>query len=601
MKPTIGNIVDTGKPLAIDIDRLLLTRMLLQADSGGGKTVALKRLLEQTHGHVQQIIIDPEGEFSTLREKFDYLLCAPEGADAIANPKTAAILARKLRETRVSAVIDIYDLRPQEQKHFVRLFVEELLAAPKNLWNPCLVVIDEAQVFAPEGDKAESLGAIMDLRGRGRKRGLCVVLATPRLASLSKDACAGLQNKMIGVTTLDLDVKRAARDLALTPIEATTMLRNLEPGEFFCFGPALTRAITKVKVGTIKTRHGQHTAGKDTRPPAPSEKIKAVLAKLADLPKEAEQEAKTMADLKRENANLKRDLTMAKKAQPSASPVKIKTIEKPVVGKRAVSAFEKSAKDIRRAAAKVQSAYTDLESVLRNTFDATVSLEKTIQRVTNTNMERPSSIVAGKPTPGPMTGQASAPTYPRLDAKSIRASKMLEAMSVREGGNGAAIAGPQQRIIDAIAWFESIGIMEPEIVAVAFLAGYIPGGGAFNNPKGSLRAGGMIEYRGSRLALTDGGRAAAQPIDNLLSNDDVQLRVLGRLPGPERKLLKVAIERYPDPITDQELAEATGYAIGGGAFNNPKGRLRTLGVVTYPSSKMVRAADLLFPFGSENG
>lgn len=57
MKPTIGNIVDTGKPLAIDIDRLLLTRMLLQADSGGGKTVALKRILEQTHGHVQQIII----------------------------------------------------------------------------------------------------------------------------------------------------------------------------------------------------------------------------------------------------------------------------------------------------------------------------------------------------------------------------------------------------------------------------------------------------------------------------------------------------------------------------------------------------------------
>lgn len=105
--------------------------MLFDAESGGGKTVALKRLLEQTHGHVQQIIIDPEGEFSTLREKFDYLLCAPEGADAIANPKTAAILARKLRETRVSAVIDIYDLRPSEQRLFVRLFVEELLAAPK--------------------------------------------------------------------------------------------------------------------------------------------------------------------------------------------------------------------------------------------------------------------------------------------------------------------------------------------------------------------------------------------------------------------------------------------------------------------------------------
>src|SRR3990167_7473606 len=296
MKPTIGRTED-GKDLVIDIQRLLLTRMLLEADSGGGKTVALKRILEQTHGHVQQIIIDPEGEFSTLREKFDYLLCAPEGADAIANPKTAAIRARKLRETRVSAVIDIYDLRPQEQKHFVRLFIEELLAAPKSLWNPCLLIIDEGQVFAPENDKAESHGAIMDLRGRGRKRGLCPILATPRLAGVGKDACAGLQNKLIGVTTLDLDVKRAARDLSMTPIEATTLLRNLEPGEFFCFGPALTRTITKVKIG------------KDTRPPAPSEKIKDVIAKLTDLPKEAEQEARTLADFQAENTRLKRELT----------------------------------------------------------------------------------------------------------------------------------------------------------------------------------------------------------------------------------------------------------------------------------------------------
>src|SRR5687767_14919180 len=194
-----------GKSIAVDVKRLLATRLLVQADSGGGKTWALKRVLEQTYPHVQQIIIDPEGEFSALREKLDYLLCAPEGADAIATPRTAAILARKLRETRISAVIDIFDLRLTDQKSFVRLFIEELLVAPKLLWNPCLLVIDEAQIFAPENDKSEALPAIMDLRGRGRKRGLCPILATPRLAQLSKDAAAGMQNKMIGVTTLDQD------------------------------------------------------------------------------------------------------------------------------------------------------------------------------------------------------------------------------------------------------------------------------------------------------------------------------------------------------------------------------------------------------------
>ncbi|HXG36543.1 MAG TPA: hypothetical protein VNL15_06215 [Dehalococcoidia bacterium] len=53
---------------------------------------------------------------------------------------------------------------------------------------------------------------------------------------------------------------------------------------------------------------------------------------------------------------------------------------------------------------------------------------------------------------------------------------------------------------------------------------------------------------------------------------------------------------YPESLTNEELAAAAGYAQGG-AFNNPKGRLRTLGLITYPTPGMVRAADLLFPEG----
>lgn len=34
---------------------------------------------------------------------------------------------------------------------------------------------------------------------------------------------------------------------------------------------------------------------------------------------------------------------------------------------------------------------------------------------------------------------------------------------------------------------------------------------------------------------------------------------------------------------------------GAGAFNNPRGRLKTLGLIEYPQPGMVRAKDLLFP------
>ncbi len=62
------------KPIPIDVDRLVETRMLLQANSGAGKSWAIRRLLEQTHGRCQQIVLDVEGEFYTLREKYDYIL-----------------------------------------------------------------------------------------------------------------------------------------------------------------------------------------------------------------------------------------------------------------------------------------------------------------------------------------------------------------------------------------------------------------------------------------------------------------------------------------------------------------------------------------------
>jgi len=95
--------------VGIDLSTLIDTRLLVQANSGGGKSWLLRRLLEQSHGKVQQIIIDLEGEFSTLREKYDYILAAKEG-DTAAEPQSAALLARRLLELHVSAIIDLYEL-----------------------------------------------------------------------------------------------------------------------------------------------------------------------------------------------------------------------------------------------------------------------------------------------------------------------------------------------------------------------------------------------------------------------------------------------------------------------------------------------------------
>src|SRR5690606_9547704 len=46
----------------------------------------------------------------------------------------------------------------------------------------------------------------------------------------------------------------------------------------------------------------------------------------------------------------------------------------------------------------------------------------------------------------------------------------------------------KQRILDAIAWFQELGIGQPERIAVAFIAGTSSQSSAYSNNLGSLRA-----------------------------------------------------------------------------------------------------------------
>ena len=151
--------IDDAGTLVCNIDTLVDTRLLLQSNSGGGKSQTLRRILEQTHGRVQQLVIDPEGEFSSLREKFDYVHAAAVDGDCLAHPRSAALLAQRLLKLGVSAILDLYELQAHDRVRFVRLFLEALINAPKTLWHPVLVVLDEAHLFAPEKGSAESTAA----------------------------------------------------------------------------------------------------------------------------------------------------------------------------------------------------------------------------------------------------------------------------------------------------------------------------------------------------------------------------------------------------------------------------------------------------------
>lgn len=552
---------ELGDGIKCDLTKLIDTRLLIQANSGGGKSWCLRRVLEQTHGHVQQLVIDPEGEFVSLREKFDYVYAAKQGGDTAADPRSAKLLAEKLLDLRVSAILDIYELKAHQRIDFVRYFLEALVDARKDLWHPALVVVDEAHVYCPQKGEAESAGAVIDLCTRGRKRGFSAILATQRLSKLHKDAAAELNNKLIGRTGLDVDMGRASEELGFTSKEQTRQLRDLKPGSFFAFGPALASGVASVAIGPVQTTHPEAGARITFTPAPPTATIKALLPKLADLPAEAEQRQKSVDDLRKDNADLRRQLTLAQRAVPTKAETKVvqSRVEVPVVPAADMRRLEQAAKKIEQATGAAQLAATQVLTRMRDI-------------VTSGQRPAPPKVVAS-------------PRQVRLESAPVRR---------REPPADGALSGPEQRILDAIAWCESIGITEPEQVAVAFLAGYTYGGGAFNNPRGSLNSRDLVRYVGSnQIALTDEGRALASMPEDALTTEQLHSFVLARLPGPERKILQVLLTEWPQTLEKSDLAERAGYALGG-AFNNPLGRLRSLGLIDYPERGTARARDLLF-------
>lgn len=552
-----NHLIKLNDETEVNLPKLIESRLVIQANSGGGKSWATRRLIEESFGHVQIVVIDPEGEFNNMRGKYDFVY-AGKGGDAPVESRSAALLATRLLELKASAIIDLYELPPQERKHFVRLFLDSMVNAPKEFWpinyGGCLIFLDEADLFAPEKRESEALSAVIDMAGRGRKRGYCLIPATRRPAQLNKDVAAECNNKLIGRASLDIDRKRSAEELGFTTKDQILSLRNLEPGEFYTFGPAISRDVVKTTIGDVHVRPPKPGMGAKTTPP-PTAKVRAILGKLADLPAEAAAEARTIAELKAEIVILKR--TMRGPA-PASKEVIDKAIQDAL--KAQETRFKKREEDIVRGQRRI------VALVSKFTDDA-----KTLLEVPTVSVQPPQFRIAVQSTIKPEAPQ-------------------------KENGaeEGTVLSGPEQRILDAIAWLESLGIAEPEQTAVAFLAGYTYGGGGFNNPRGALRTKGFVEYRGTKIALSESGKSVARVPDTPLTTEELQAKVFAVLPGPEQKLLRVLIDVYPEDISKDELAERTGYSPGSGGFNNPCGRLRTLGLAEYPSAGRVKAKSLLF-------
>lgn len=549
--------------ITIDVQKLIEGRMLIQANSGSGKSWALRRLLEQTHGRVQQIVLDVEDEFHTLRERGDYILAGrATGGDCPAEPRSAHLLARRLLELGVSAVISLYELHEAQRHAFVDRFLKAVMSVPRDLWHPCLFVIDEAHKFCPEkgAGASEASEAVIDLMTRGRKRGFCGILATQRISKLHKDAAAEANNKLIGRAILDNDTERSAKELGLKR-GTDDVLRKMKAGTFYAYGPALSEQVALVKVGEVFTTHPRAGERAAAVPPAPA-KVRAILAQLADLPAEAEEEERTVEQLRNELATVRRELESERKEwnhrfrEVSRIPPGFSIDER-----ERVQPMLDRLRDIPAALAVVA---TDLDKALR-------VVVPTVSAV----FARAKGRDEGHTTPEPplATNKVVSVREQLRDAGFPTVAEMIRDEPAGEWKGSIPRGGAAHTVL--LPPLVHFGALSRDDLAI--LSG-IARGGTFDKYLSTCRSEGLVDSApgATMIAATGKGRVANQgrePLDYTL-----RLALWMRKAGSARELLDALVVAWPKSLTRDELAARAGYSRGG-TFDKYLSTVKGLGVV----------------------
>lgn len=557
-RPSVIGTTGTGGPMAVDVDRLVGSHACIVANSGGGKSGLVRRLLETTHGRVQHIVLDGEDEFYTLRERFPYVIAGGEGGDAPATPANAASLAIGALTHGFSLIAQLNDLGADGAPDFIGRFLLALVNAPRELWHPVLVVVDEAQRFVPRrGDTAATEG-VLELLSRGRKRGFTLVAAGTKLSEIDPRVRGGCNNWLLGRVGQALDRRTMAEQLGFTGKEARE-LRSIEDRQFYAFGPALSREPVLFRVADVETTPVRAGQAKVPTPPAP-QALRKILQGLAPPP-----------------------------ATPGAS-----SAESPPIPAEAEAALSRASDQLRAAAARIgeleererlllgQLALTEARLQVR--AEGHAKIRRILDEIEGDgDLELPAGgerEQGSSPLPLHHAGKGEA----RARAKAPVAPPPS---SAGEAG-GDPLTGAQLELLRTIAWWEAMGQPEPTKTQVAAKAGWKPKGSHLRNRLAELSGRGLVHYpRPGRVALTGAGATRAPEPDL----GETLLASIGKtLSGAQAAVLDVLL-RDRGEWSRARLAAELSWDAGGSHLRNRLSELSALELVEYPNRGHVRVQD----------
>lgn len=521
---------------------------------GTGKTHTAVVYVEQCiKAGVQVVILDPLDVWWGLKSSKDgtkpgleVLVMGGDRSDLPLAVEHAKTIADFVARTPVSAVLSLSHLRKGEQKRFVTEFLEELYQVKNLHRTPLLVVVDELSTFAPQrvmGEESRCLGAVEDIVRRGRTRGLGFVGIDQRPASINKDILTQLEILIAHRLTSPQD--RAAikswvtgYDAENRAAEVDSTLTGLPRGEAWVWSPHF-ELFGRFAINDRQTFDSSATpehGGTLVEPQTRSQiDIEGLRSKLSEVHAEAiENDPKSLKARVRELEAL-----VAGGGDPEREAALVRRVDE-------------LESHIQQMESRVSSAME-----LLSPFSASGMLDKLEAD------DEPETIYE------PQT----------REAKPMRVAAPVEGLTAK-----------QQKMLDTLEQFQSLGVKAVDRKIVAVLSGQSPKSSAYDANLRALRAEGKIETGGDGVRLTyQAGKRTPPTFDDL---HRAWHRVLST---GASKLFRVICCSHPRPLEREQLASLAGVSSKSSAYDGNLRELRSFGLIV--GSKTIEATDLAYPRG----
>lgn len=569
-------MIDFAKGLDLPDDAVTQTIALI-GRKGSGKTYTAGKLIEgMVNLGAQVIVVDPVGIYWGLRlasngkgAGLSIPILGGERGDLPLADGAGAIVADFLIEKRRSAVLDVSLFRKAERVRFVTALAEQIFHIKKTHRSPVHIVLEETHKFIPEravGADARMIGAWEDIVRLGRNYGLGTTMISQRPQSINKEVLNQTEclicHQVTGpherkairgwVVDRDIDVGEMVEDLP-----------SLDPGVAYFWSPAWLRILRKIRIKKKRTYDASSTpvVGADysaeTKPLASIE-ITSLTNSMKQIIESAE--ANDPKTLHKRIRDLERKLSKA-----------------PAIDENAIqSAVDAAVAAAIRARDKEWS--QSIDTLSKSVHDALGDL--TVPNWNGQTSKRSSSV--------------------RTRSQGGKILCIPDALRVCSEPSGN-LTGPHQRIVNAIRWWNVMGVDLPTMGQIAFRAGYKPKGGSFNTYCSALSTMGYVERHQGALTLTIEGFQEAKEPDTTGGLEELHEAILNALRngkgtgGPHANILSVILEEV-NGISKEDLATRVGYSSRGGSFNTYISRLSSLGLIERQRG-MITPSKILYPSG----